>query len=290
MPRARERDLTLDADVVIVGTGAGGGTAAEILAAPGFASCCSRKGRCDSSRDFRMQESRGVSRALPGVGGAQDERQGHQHPAGPLRGRRHHGQLDELVPHAAGHARLLGARVRLDASSPTEAMTPWFARMEARLSIAPWTVAPNANNAALARGARKLGIGDDRDPPQREGLLEPGLLRHGLPDQRQAVDARHHDSGGARPRRDARHARARAATRPRGRPGRVARMLRDGCRGHRADGAQGHRARAHVRRGRGRDRHACAAVAQRRARSACARRQAHVPASVRRVGRADAGT
>jgi choline dehydrogenase-like flavoprotein len=37
-------------------------------------------------------------------------------------------------------------------------MAPWFARMEARLSIAPWDVAPNANNEALARGARKIGI------------------------------------------------------------------------------------------------------------------------------------
>ena len=30
--------------------------------------------------------------------------------------------------------------------------------MEARLSIAPWDVAPNANNEALARGAQAIGI------------------------------------------------------------------------------------------------------------------------------------
>jgi hypothetical protein len=30
--------------------------------------------------------------------------------------------------------------------------------MEARLSSAPWDVAPNANNAALARGAATIGI------------------------------------------------------------------------------------------------------------------------------------
>ena len=30
--------------------------------------------------------------------------------------------------------------------------------METRLAIAPWDVAPNANNEALARGAAKLGI------------------------------------------------------------------------------------------------------------------------------------
>ena len=38
-------------------------------------------------------------------------------------------------------------------------LAPWFARVEERLGIAPWSVAPNANNAALARGAGKLGIG-----------------------------------------------------------------------------------------------------------------------------------
>ena len=65
--------------------------------------------------------------------------------------------------------------------------------MEARLSIAPWDVAPNANNEALARGAREARHRGADDPPQRQGLLEPRLLRHGLPDQRQAVDAGHDD-------------------------------------------------------------------------------------------------
>src|SRR3569623_1930655 len=37
-------------------------------------------------------------------------------------------------------------------------MAPCLERMEARLSIAPWTVPPNANNEALARGASRLGI------------------------------------------------------------------------------------------------------------------------------------
>ena len=37
-------------------------------------------------------------------------------------------------------------------------MAPWFAKAEARLGIAAWEVPPNANNAALARGATKLGV------------------------------------------------------------------------------------------------------------------------------------
>ena len=37
-------------------------------------------------------------------------------------------------------------------------LAPWFERVEARLGIAPWRAAPNANNAALARGAGALGL------------------------------------------------------------------------------------------------------------------------------------
>ena len=29
-------------------------------------------------------------------------------------------------------------------------LAPWFERVEKRLNVAPWAVAPNANNAALA--------------------------------------------------------------------------------------------------------------------------------------------
>lgn len=38
------------------------------------------------------------------------------------------------------------------------ALAPWFERMEQRLSIRPWRVPPNENNAVLARGAAALGI------------------------------------------------------------------------------------------------------------------------------------
>src|SRR5262249_47542862 len=37
-------------------------------------------------------------------------------------------------------------------------LAPWFARVEARLAIGPWTVAPNENNEVLRRGAGRLGV------------------------------------------------------------------------------------------------------------------------------------
>ncbi|MEP6679429.1 MAG: FAD-binding protein, partial [Betaproteobacteria bacterium] len=52
-----DEDRTLDADVVIVGTGAGGGTAAEILADAGLGVVLVEEGPLKSSTDFRMLES-----------------------------------------------------------------------------------------------------------------------------------------------------------------------------------------------------------------------------------------
>ena len=68
-------------------------------------------------------------------------------------------------------------------------LAPWFARVEARLGIAPWDVPPNANNEALARGAKKLGIKTAAIRRNVKELLESRLLRTRLPDQREAVDA-----------------------------------------------------------------------------------------------------
>jgi choline dehydrogenase-like flavoprotein len=37
-------------------------------------------------------------------------------------------------------------------------LAPWFERMERRVNVAPWAVAPNENNDALRRGAQALGF------------------------------------------------------------------------------------------------------------------------------------
>lgn len=52
-----ENDLTLETDVVIVGSGAGGGTSAEILSAAGLKVLIVEEGPLKTSTDFRMQES-----------------------------------------------------------------------------------------------------------------------------------------------------------------------------------------------------------------------------------------
>ena len=128
-----ERDLALDADVVIAGSGAG------------------------SSRDFRMQERE----AYPDLYQESASRKTADKAINILQGRCVGGGTTVnwtssfRTPPAtlSFWEREYGLR-----EFSTEAMTPWFERMEARLSIAPWTVAPNANNAVLARGASNLGM------------------------------------------------------------------------------------------------------------------------------------
>jgi choline dehydrogenase-like flavoprotein len=154
---AHEGDLTLDADVVIVGTGAGGGTAAEILAQAGRRVVMIEEGPLISSSAFRMRESD----AYPNLYQDCAARKTRDRAINILQGRCVGGGTtvnwtscfrtpERTLEH---WARAFGIR----GFSPAD-MAPWFERMETRLSIAPWEVAPNANNEALRRGGAALGI------------------------------------------------------------------------------------------------------------------------------------
>lgn len=50
------QNLTAEADVVVIGTGAGGGTTAEILARSGLSVILMEEGRLYYQKDFKMDE------------------------------------------------------------------------------------------------------------------------------------------------------------------------------------------------------------------------------------------
>jgi choline dehydrogenase-like flavoprotein len=152
-----ERDLVVETDVVIVGTGAGGGTAAEALALAGHRVVLIEEGPLRSSSDFRMRESEAYV-DLYQESAARKTR-------------------DKAINVLQGRCVGGGTTVNWTSSFRTPpvtleywarefgwqgfdvaAMAPWFAKMEARLGIEPWLVAPNANNAALARGGAAAGV------------------------------------------------------------------------------------------------------------------------------------
>jgi choline dehydrogenase-like flavoprotein len=152
-----DRDLALEADVVIVGTGAGGGIAAETLSAAGLTVILVEEGPLRSSTDFRMRESD----AYPALYQESAARKTRDKAINILQGRCVGGGTtvnwttsfrtpETTLRHWASAHGIAG----FGAAD----LAPWFERVEARLSIASWEVPPNANNAALARGAQALGI------------------------------------------------------------------------------------------------------------------------------------
>ncbi len=173
-------DLTLEADVVIVGSGAGGGTAAEILADAGLRVLLVEEGPLRSSRDFRMREAD----AYPQLYQDSAARKTRDKAINILQGRCVGGGTTvnwtssfRTPPTTLAYwQRHFG----LTALSETT-LAPWFAQMEARLAIAPWDVAPNANNEALARGARQLGIAAPAIRRNVKGCWNLGYCGMGCP-------------------------------------------------------------------------------------------------------------
>ena len=60
-------------------------------------------------------------------------------------------------------------------------MAPWFAKMEERLSIAPWAQAPNANNSVLKRGCDALGWESHVIPRNVKDCWDSGYCGFGCP-------------------------------------------------------------------------------------------------------------
>ena len=175
-----ERDADLEADVAIVGTGAGGGTAAEILADSGLAVILVEEGPLSTSRDFRMRESE----AYPTLYQESAARK----------------TKDKAIGILQGCCVGGGTTVNWTSSFRTPDTTlaywhrtyglegftsgdlaPWFARMEARLGVAPWNLPPNANNEALARGAAKVGISTTAIQRNVKGCWNLGYCGMGCP-------------------------------------------------------------------------------------------------------------
>jgi len=151
------QDRILAADVVIVGSGAGGGVTAEILARSGLSVIVVEEGALKSSRDFRMREAE----AYPALYQESAARKTADKSINILQGRTVGGSttVNWTSSFRTPPATLDWWRrhYALPEATP-EALAPWFAMMEARLRIDDWPGAPNENNDILRRGAGKLGI------------------------------------------------------------------------------------------------------------------------------------
>ncbi|MDH5752567.1 MAG: GMC family oxidoreductase [Deltaproteobacteria bacterium] len=151
-----ERDLELEADVVVVGTGAGGGMVAQILSGAGLRVVMLEEGPYRMAADFTLRE--GETYADMYFEGAARK------------------TADGGVTILQGRGVGGGTTVNWTASFRTprrtlehwreahglkglgeEDLSPWFENVERLMNIQPWALPPNSNNAALARGAQALG-------------------------------------------------------------------------------------------------------------------------------------
>ncbi|OZY38448.1 GMC family oxidoreductase [Pseudomonas lundensis] len=175
-----DHDLILDADVAIIGSGAGGGTTAEILSAAGLKVLLIEEGPLKTSSDFKMLEDEAyASLYQEGIGRMSKD-----------------GAVSILQGRAVGGTTLVNWTSSFRTPAPTleqwarehavvghgsEQMAPWFERMEQRLGVAPWRVPPNANNQVLQTGCEQLGYSWHVIPRNVRGCWNLGYCGMGCP-------------------------------------------------------------------------------------------------------------
>lgn len=177
---AMERDLDMGFDVVVIGSGAGGGVTAEVLAQAGLRVAIVEEGPLSGSTEFRMRERD----AYPGLYQESAARRTLDRGITVLQGRCVGGSttVNWTSSFRAPPETLRHWREAHGLASMTEAaLAPWFARMEERLAIAPWDAAPNENNDALRRGCEKLGLAAGVIPRNVKGCWNLGYCGMGCP-------------------------------------------------------------------------------------------------------------
>ena len=147
----------LQCDVAIIGSGAGAGITAEILAKAGLKVVIIEEGPLKSSSDFKQLEAE----AYPQLYQESAARKTADKAITILQGRCVGGSttVNWTSSFRTPAATLQYWQTQFGlASYNIDALAPYFAQAELRLAIAPWLANPNENNDLLRRGALKLGI------------------------------------------------------------------------------------------------------------------------------------
>lgn len=174
------RSEVVECDVLIIGTGAGGGTAAEVLAQAGLDVVLLEEGPLRTSNDFHMKEKEAYRDLYQeGAGRATKD-----------------GRFIVLQGRSVGGSTTVNWTSSFRTPEPTlqwwarehgvkglgvAELAPWFQRMEERLGIAPWAMEPNANNDVLRRGCEKLGWAWHAIPRNVKGCWNLGYCGLGCP-------------------------------------------------------------------------------------------------------------
>ncbi len=171
---------TLEADVAIIGSGAGGGVAAEVLALAGLKVLLLEEGALRTSASFKDMDEGRAMRELYQEAGARATSDG---AIAVLQGRSVGGSTTvnwtssfrtpaPTLRHWATEWEVAGHGV--------DEMRPWFEQMEKRLDVMRWE-AHNPNNSVLMRGCQKLGWEAHAIPRNVRGCWNSGYCGLGCP-------------------------------------------------------------------------------------------------------------
>jgi choline dehydrogenase-like flavoprotein len=170
----------LRTDVAIIGTGAGGGVTAEVLARAGLKVLLIEEGPLRSSRDFSMRENEAYPQLYQESAGRKTRDQAITILQGRCVGGSTTVNWTSSFRTPDDTLQWWGSHWALPDHEP-DTLSPWFAQAERRLGIGPWLVPPNENNDLLRRGAMKLGIPVPAIPRNVRGCLNLGYCGMGCP-------------------------------------------------------------------------------------------------------------
>lgn len=151
------QNQTVEADVAIIGTGAGGGVTAEILTLAGLKVVLIEEGALNSSKDFKMREAQ----AYPALYQESAARKTQDKSINILQGRTVGGSttVNWTSSFRTPNDTLAYWQKNFGLTDySSDSLAPWFLMMEQRLNVSVWLAPPNENNDLLKRGAAKLGI------------------------------------------------------------------------------------------------------------------------------------
>ena len=172
-------DQALEADVVIVGTGAGGGISAEILSQAGLKVVLVEEGALRyASRDFKLHEADVYPTLYQESAGRQTRDKGITILQGRTVGGSTTVNWTSSFRTPATTLAYWGERLGLPELN-VDAMAPWFERVEQRLNVIDWKMDPNVNNQVLMMGADRTGIHWDRIRRNVKGCLNLGYCGMG---------------------------------------------------------------------------------------------------------------
>jgi choline dehydrogenase-like flavoprotein len=175
-----DRDLELEADIVIIGSGAGGATSADILSAAGFKVIIVEAGPYAQKKDFHIDESWSYPYLYQDVA----SRKTSDKAIAIYQGRNVGGgtTVNWTASFRAPEQTLQywHEKFSVNALMPQD-LEPHYHQVEKRLNISPWQQPHNRNNQLLRHGMDKLGWHNDVIARNVKGCESIGACGLGCP-------------------------------------------------------------------------------------------------------------